>query len=148
MPIKESKWIWRDGEMIPWASATTHVMSHALHYATAVFEGVRAYETKHKGKVVFRNYDHAKRFLYSARVYRLNVPRANKAKRGDFRGAHHLIGAHRRRRRNRAGSGGFVGGLGREGHRGDAPPRRPRRAPGPWTRGPRAACRPRAATCS
>ena len=74
MPIKESKWIWRDGEMIPWASATTHVMSHALHYATAVFEGVRAYETKHKGKVVFRNYDHAKRFLYSARVYRLNVP--------------------------------------------------------------------------
>lgn len=73
MPIQESQWIWRDGEMTPWASATTHVMSHALHYATAVFEGIRAYETKHKGMVVFRNFDHAKRFLYSARVYRLPV---------------------------------------------------------------------------
>lgn len=71
MPIKESKFIWSNGELIPWADATVHVMSHALHYATAVFEGMRAYETKHRGTVIFRNFDHIKRLAYSSRVYRL-----------------------------------------------------------------------------
>ncbi len=71
MPIKEAKFIWSNGELIPWAGATTHVMSHALHYATAVFEGMRAYETKHRGTAIFRNFDHIKRLHYSARVYRL-----------------------------------------------------------------------------
>ena len=70
MPIKESKFIWRNGELIPWADAKIHVMSHALHYATSVFEGMRAYETKHRGTVIFRNFDHIKRLFYSARVYR------------------------------------------------------------------------------
>lgn len=71
MPIPEQKYIWSNGEMIPWAEAKVHVMTHALHYATAVFEGMRAYETKHKGTVIFRNFDHIKRLHYSARVYRL-----------------------------------------------------------------------------
>lgn len=71
MPIKEAKYIWSNGELIPWADATVHVMSHALHYATSVFEGMRAYETKHRGTVIFRNFDHIKRLFYSARVYRL-----------------------------------------------------------------------------
>ncbi|MFZ5617542.1 MAG: branched-chain amino acid transaminase [Pseudomonadota bacterium] len=71
MPIKEAEYIWSNGELIPWGEAKVHVMSHALHYATSVFEGMRAYETKHKGTVVFRNFDHIKRLFYSARVYRL-----------------------------------------------------------------------------
>jgi branched-chain amino acid aminotransferase len=71
VPIKEAKYIWMNGELIPWGEAKVHVMSHALHYATSVFEGMRAYETKHKGTVIFRNFDHIKRLAYSARVYRL-----------------------------------------------------------------------------
>ncbi|MEK7266533.1 MAG: branched-chain amino acid transaminase [Pseudomonadota bacterium] len=71
MAIPEQKYIWSNGEMIPWADAKVHVMTHALHYATAVFEGMRAYDTKHKGTVIFRNFDHIKRLHYSARVYRL-----------------------------------------------------------------------------
>src|SRR5690606_8211872 len=49
MPITEQKYIWSNGELVPWADAKVHVLTHALHYATAVFEGMRAYETKHKG---------------------------------------------------------------------------------------------------
>lgn len=71
MPIKEAKHIWSNGELIPWGDAKVHVMTHALHYATSVFEGMRAYETKHKGTVIFRNFDHIKRLHYSARVYRI-----------------------------------------------------------------------------
>lgn len=70
MPVKESKFIWSNGELIPWADAKIHVMTHALHYATSVFEGMRAYETKQRGTVIFRNFDHIKRLFYSARVYR------------------------------------------------------------------------------
>ena len=61
MPIQEAKYIWSNGELVPWGDAKVHVMSHALHYATSVFEGMRAYETKHKGTVIFRNFDHIKR---------------------------------------------------------------------------------------
>lgn len=73
MPIREAKYIWSNGELIPWADANVHVMCHALHYATAVFEGMRAYETKNKGTVIFRNFDHIKRLFYSARVYRFPI---------------------------------------------------------------------------
>jgi branched-chain amino acid aminotransferase len=73
MPIKEAKFIWSNGELIPWGEAKVHVMTHALHYATSVFEGMRAYETKHQGTVIFRNFDHVKRLFFSARVYRLPV---------------------------------------------------------------------------
>ena len=38
-------WIWMNGELVPWEQATTHVLSHTLHYGTGVFEGIRAYET-------------------------------------------------------------------------------------------------------
>jgi len=73
MPIQEAKLIWRNGEMIPWAEATTHVMTHGLHYGTGVFEGMRAYETPHKGVCVFRNRDHIERLHYSAKVYRFDM---------------------------------------------------------------------------
>jgi len=73
MPIQEAKKIWRNGEMIPWAEATTHVLSHGLHYGSGVFEGMRAYDTKHKGTCVFRNREHIERLLFSARVYKINM---------------------------------------------------------------------------
>ena len=38
-------WIWHDGALVPWRSATTHVLTHSLHYGLAVFEGLRAYDT-------------------------------------------------------------------------------------------------------
>ncbi|MDO8261482.1 MAG: branched chain amino acid aminotransferase, partial [Candidatus Magasanikbacteria bacterium] len=41
----KTPWIWKNGEFIKWEEATTHVLTHALHYGTAVFEGIRAYET-------------------------------------------------------------------------------------------------------
>ena len=49
--------IWFNGELMPWQNATVHVMSHALHYGSSVFEGIRAYNT-HKGTCIFRLEEH------------------------------------------------------------------------------------------
>jgi len=73
MPIQEAKYIWRNGEYVAWAEATTHVMTHALHYGTAVFEGMRAYDTKDRGTVIFRNREHFDRFLFSAKPYKIKI---------------------------------------------------------------------------
>ncbi len=73
MPIKETKYIWRNGEMIPWRDAQTHVLTHAIHYGTAVFEGMRAYNTDHKGTIIFRNREHMERFQYSSKLYKINI---------------------------------------------------------------------------
>ena len=72
MGIKESKYIWFDGELVPWADAQIHVMTHALHYGSSVFEGIRAYPTGNQGTVVFRLQDHTERFFDSAKIHRLN----------------------------------------------------------------------------
>lgn len=72
MPINESKFIWRNGDMVPWAEATTHVMTHALLYGTCAFEGIRAYETP-KGTVIFRNDAHIERLFYSAKIYGIGI---------------------------------------------------------------------------
>ncbi|MEQ8179749.1 MAG: branched-chain amino acid transaminase [Amphiplicatus sp.] len=73
MAIKEAKLIWKNGKFIPWAEATTHVMTHGLHYGTGVFEGMRAYNTKHKGVCVFRNREHIERLAFSAKVYKIKL---------------------------------------------------------------------------
>ncbi|MDR2587753.1 MAG: branched-chain amino acid transaminase [Coriobacteriales bacterium] len=65
--IKEGKYIWKNGEFVAWADATTHVLSHALHYGTAVFEGIRCYKTEN-GSAVFRLKDHMERFVRSAHI--------------------------------------------------------------------------------
>lgn len=65
--------IWFNGELMPWKNATVHVMSHALHYGSSVFEGIRAYKT-HKGTCIFRLDEHIKRLFDSAKVYRMNIP--------------------------------------------------------------------------
>ncbi len=65
--------IWFNGELIPWQNATVHVMSHALHYGSSVFEGIRAYDT-HKGTCIFRLTEHIERLFDSAKIYRMNIP--------------------------------------------------------------------------
>jgi branched-chain amino acid aminotransferase len=65
--------IWYDGRLVPWPSATTHVLTHSLHYGLAVFEGLRAYETV-SGPAIFRLAEHTDRLLGSARVYRMRIP--------------------------------------------------------------------------
>ena len=73
MPIRESKYIWFNGEMVPWEKATVHVMTHALHYGSSVFEGIRAYETP-QGTAIFRLREHIRRLFDSCRIYRMDPP--------------------------------------------------------------------------
>lgn len=65
--------IWYDGEMVPWRDATTHVLTHTLHYGMGVFEGVRAYETP-RGTAIFRLQEHTKRLFNSARILNMDIP--------------------------------------------------------------------------
>jgi branched-chain amino acid aminotransferase len=67
------EWIWHNGTIKPWADATTHVMSHALHYGSSVFEGIRSYETPN-GPAIFRLGDHTRRLFASARIYDMEIP--------------------------------------------------------------------------
>jgi branched-chain amino acid aminotransferase len=62
--------IWSDGELIPWDDANVHFLSHALHYGTGVFEGIRAYNTP-EGTAVFRLHEHMARLDASARAYQI-----------------------------------------------------------------------------
>lgn len=72
MALPEVDSIWMDGELVPWADAKVHVLSHALHYGTAVFEGIRCYETA-DGPAVFRLTDHMRRFERSARMLYMDL---------------------------------------------------------------------------
>ncbi len=65
--------IWQDGEMVPWREATTHVLTHTLHYGVGVFEGVRAYRTD-QGAAVFRLHDHTDRLFRSAHILGMKIP--------------------------------------------------------------------------
>jgi len=65
--------IWYDGKLVPWRDATTHVLTHSLHYGLSVFEGVRAYKTD-AGTAIFRLHDHTRRLCNSAHIYQIPVP--------------------------------------------------------------------------
>jgi branched-chain amino acid aminotransferase len=65
--------IWYDGKLVPWRDATTHVLTHSLHYGLAVFEGVRAYKTS-QGTAIFRLQDHTRRLFNSAHIYQMPIP--------------------------------------------------------------------------
>lgn len=67
------EWIWHNGAIKRWAEATTHVMSHALHYGSSVFEGIRTYDTP-QGPIIFRLTDHNRRLYASAKIYDMAVP--------------------------------------------------------------------------
>lgn len=73
MPIPATQFIWFNGKLVPWESATTHVLSHALHYGSSVFEGVRAYRTP-RGVIIFRLAEHTRRLFESAKIYRIAIP--------------------------------------------------------------------------
>jgi len=70
MSFAGGKLIWMNGKVVPWEQATVHVMSHALHYGSSVFEGIRVYKTPN-GPQVFRLTDHMQRFQDSAKIYRM-----------------------------------------------------------------------------
>ncbi|MEA5076441.1 MAG: branched-chain amino acid transaminase [Coriobacteriia bacterium] len=67
MALPEVDYIWMDGEIVPWADANVHVLTHALHYGTGVFEGIRCYATA-DGPAVFRLTEHMERFERSAKM--------------------------------------------------------------------------------
>jgi len=73
MPIPATQFIWFNGKLVPWEKATVHVMSHALHYGSSVFEGLRAYETP-QGVAIFRLREHTRRLFDSAKIYRMPMP--------------------------------------------------------------------------
>ena len=72
-PIPEVDKIWMDGELVPWAEAKVHVLTHALHYGSGVFEGIRCYGTP-QGPAVFRLREHLRRLGRSAKLYYMPVP--------------------------------------------------------------------------
>jgi branched-chain amino acid aminotransferase len=73
MPIPATPYIWFNGKLVAWEKATVHVLAHALHYGSSVFEGVRAYATP-GGVSIFRLRDHTRRLFDSAKIYRIQLP--------------------------------------------------------------------------
>ncbi len=65
--------IWYDGKLVPWRDATTHVLTHSLHYGMGVFEGVRAYKTE-TGTAIFRLQEHTNRLFNSAHIFQMAMP--------------------------------------------------------------------------
>ncbi len=73
--LQPVSYIWKNGEIIPWKDATTHVLTHALHYGSAVFEGIRCYYDEESGdSVVFRLQDHMERLHRSAKMIMMDLP--------------------------------------------------------------------------
>src|SRR5437867_13138438 len=75
MPIdmREQGRIWMNGKLVPFKNAKVHVLTHALHYSTAVFEGIRCYNTP-KGSMIFRLPEHVDRLFKSAKMYSMKLP--------------------------------------------------------------------------
>ncbi|WP_082672431.1 branched-chain amino acid transaminase [Luteimonas abyssi] len=73
MRMQYPEWIWHNGTIKPWAEATTHVMAHAIHYGSSVFEGIRAYRTP-DGPAIFRLSDHNRRLYASAKIHDFEIP--------------------------------------------------------------------------
>jgi branched-chain amino acid aminotransferase len=78
MPITEVEKIWMDGELVDWGDAKIHVLSHAIHYGSGVFEGIRAYETA-RGAAVWHLDEHLKRLFRSAKLYHMDIPYSREA---------------------------------------------------------------------
>ena len=73
--ITEVDYIWKNGELVPWAEATTHVLSHSLHYGSGVFEGIRCYQDPDSDRsFVFRLRDHMERLHRSCKIARIDLP--------------------------------------------------------------------------
>jgi len=73
MPFLEHAKVWMNGTLVPWADARIHIASHVVHYGSAVFEGMRCYDTR-RGSACFRLDAHLRRLFDSARIYRMESP--------------------------------------------------------------------------
>ena len=71
--MPDTKYVWMDGKLVEWANATVHVHTHALHYGSSVFEGIRAYASPDGPKVLFLK-EHIRRLYASAKMYRMDIP--------------------------------------------------------------------------
>ena len=71
--MQQADFIWMNGELVRWEDAKVHVLTHALHYGSGVFEGIRAYETE-RGTAIFRHQDHLDRLRRSANLYYMELP--------------------------------------------------------------------------
>jgi branched-chain amino acid aminotransferase len=74
MPFEEVKKIWMNGRLVDFADAKIHILTHALHYASGIFEGIRCYDTQDLGPAIFRLDEHIRRLYDSCRIYRMEVP--------------------------------------------------------------------------
>lgn len=72
--MQTTEFIWFDGKLVPWKEAQVHVLTHALHYGSAVFEGIRAYKSADGTSAVFRLQEHAQRLINSGKILRLEIP--------------------------------------------------------------------------
>jgi branched-chain amino acid aminotransferase len=75
--MKETGKIWMNGKLVPFKNAKIHVLTHALHYSTSIFEGIRCYDTP-EGSAIFRLPEHVDRFFNSAEVYSMKMPYSKK----------------------------------------------------------------------
>src|SRR6516162_4624722 len=73
MPVQKTDKIWHNGKFVNWDDARLHVLSHVVSYGSAVFEGIRCYETSH-GPAIFRLREHMQRLINSAKIYRMDLP--------------------------------------------------------------------------
>ena len=73
MAFDENLKVWMDGEFVALKDAKINVLSHVIHYGSAVFEGIRCYETEN-GPAVFRLQDHVQRLFDSAKIYKMEIP--------------------------------------------------------------------------
>lgn len=74
MPFEEVKKVWMNGRLVDFADAKIHVFTHALHYGSGIFEGIRCYDTKNQGPAIFRLAEHTRRLFDSCKIYRMDVP--------------------------------------------------------------------------
>ena len=75
--MKETGKIWMNGKLVPFKNARVHVLTHALHYSTSIFEGIRCYDTP-DGSAIFRLPEHVDRFFNSAKMYSMKMPYSKK----------------------------------------------------------------------
>lgn len=74
MPFEEVKKLWMNGKLVDFADAKIHVLTHAMHYGSGLFEGIRCYATQNHGPAIFRLAEHTRRLYDSCKIYRMEIP--------------------------------------------------------------------------
>jgi len=81
MPFEEVKKVWMNGKLVDFADAKIHLFTHAIHYGSGLFEGIRCYVTKNQGPAIFRLKEHTRRLYDSAKIYRMEIPYTESSRR-------------------------------------------------------------------